>query len=465
MLVSTERDGLRRCNKRLLRLSLRLRESSKRLVAREISIPARAPAAYTTLARWLAVIKAALEALSCSQVTTQRDIFYTDVTLFGSQSIANRVITNLSGLLGVRRNALGVVASPRGLFSGRIRLEFDEPSPSLSGVADVENNTEDHYNREGRAHNLPIRMTRRFEDGHDGIASIVHDSSMIESVRALGEIKWILAVEKEAAFKSLCESKITAGLGLGIGQGVLLTGRGYPDQATTDFLALLTEYLPRCPIFALVDADPHGIDILRNYRSALKHNALSRSNDVTVDITDGDRDGDENGGSFAGKRGMEPDNDTSNSLEDQAKMVDLSVRKGVESKIRWLGLRRREIAALSDGEGRMIAMTQVDKLKAISLLQRQDMPDDERLELAMMLHGGTKAEIETQKQTGDSAAVVAMEAVAVVAGSQGSLRQPEPALSPIALPSGYCGHRLNNTAQYVIERLQALLPGCRVGNL
>lgn len=43
-------------------------------------------------------------------------------------------------------------------------------------------------------------------------------------------------------------------------------GKGYPDLATLEFLALLHTVRPLVPMLCIVDCDPHGIDIMRMYK-------------------------------------------------------------------------------------------------------------------------------------------------------------------------------------------------------
>ncbi|TXT07159.1 hypothetical protein VHUM_03329 [Vanrija humicola] len=52
-------------------------------------------------------------------------------------------------------------------------------------------------------------------------------------------------------------------------------GKGYPDLATLQFTRLVADSFPRVPIYALVDADPHGIDILSVYTHGSRANAHS----------------------------------------------------------------------------------------------------------------------------------------------------------------------------------------------
>lgn len=63
-----------------------------------------------------------------------------------------------------------------------------------------------------------------------------------------------LFVEKDAAFHHLLQTLTPSELT----SLVLVTSRGYADQACVRFLQLLAESMP---VYALCDADPHGVQI------------------------------------------------------------------------------------------------------------------------------------------------------------------------------------------------------------
>lgn len=52
-------------------------------------------------------------------------------------------------------------------------------------------------------------------------------------------------------------------------------GKGYPDLSTLQLLRRLADTFPETHIYALVDADPHGIDILSVYTFGSRANAFS----------------------------------------------------------------------------------------------------------------------------------------------------------------------------------------------
>ncbi|VDK34452.1 unnamed protein product [Taenia asiatica] len=57
--------------------------------------------------------------------------------------------------------------------------------------------------------------------------------------------------------------------------------KGYPDLATRSFLCKLHQKHPKLPMFALVDADPHGLGIYLTYKYG-SHNPALKSASGTV---------------------------------------------------------------------------------------------------------------------------------------------------------------------------------------
>lgn len=92
----------------------------------------------------------------------------------------------------------------------------------------------------------------------------------------MSAVQWILVVEKEASFRSIASSCFWDPVA---SQGVILTGKGYPDIATRALLHFLSTPSPHNgfaspPIFCLVDFDPDGLAIMSTYKNgsaALAH--------------------------------------------------------------------------------------------------------------------------------------------------------------------------------------------------
>jgi meiotic recombination protein SPO11 len=79
----------------------------------------------------------------------------------------------------------------------------------------------------------------------------------------------ILVVEKDAVFQRLAEDALHLRL-----PTILVTARGMPDLATRVALARLHAALPALPVFGLVDWNPSGALILRQYRYGSRRLAL-----------------------------------------------------------------------------------------------------------------------------------------------------------------------------------------------
>ncbi|CRK28791.1 hypothetical protein BN1723_005952 [Verticillium longisporum] len=88
--------------------------------------------------------------------------------------------------------------------------------------------------------------------------------------------KWVLVIEKEAAFRPLAVQQYWGKSGAG--HGVIVTGKGYPDLVTRSFLHAIQAMKPDMPIFCLVDFDPDGLRIMQCY----KHGSQSLSHESYV---------------------------------------------------------------------------------------------------------------------------------------------------------------------------------------
>lgn len=154
--------------------------------------------------------------------TTKRDLFYKHPTLFRTQRVVDGLIDDIAATFSVPRDALGVVASAKGMVYGDVVIG-------------------------GRCFLA------------DGGGVLVPGE--VGDVVVGEEVEWVLVVEKEAVFRSLaCR---------GGRKGVVVTGKGYPDVTTREVVRLFAEAgggARRLDVFALVDMDPYGVEILATYR-------------------------------------------------------------------------------------------------------------------------------------------------------------------------------------------------------
>ncbi|KAG8912338.1 endodeoxyribonuclease, partial [Tulasnella sp. 417] len=167
------------------------------------------------------------------------DIFYKDPGLFGKQSVVDKLVDDLAATSDLDRSDLGVRASSKGLFAG-------------SGLTI-------HLHHGGMAM------------GNDHDSTLIPCDAEISTLEIREDIEFVLIVEKEAVFQTLCRLGFPCHPLLK-GPGILITGKGYPDVATRELVNTFSNELPGdVPILAVVDADPHGIEIL----SVFKYGSLA----------------------------------------------------------------------------------------------------------------------------------------------------------------------------------------------
>lgn len=177
---------------------------------------------FTVIVRMFGLI---LGNMRAGRTVTSRDIFYQDIGLFKTQRLIVRLLDQITRYFCVPRDYLNVVASPNGLISGDILVTLEN-----GNVVDI------------KRLNGPSLIP---------VASIIH-------VAARKKPEYILVVEKEAVFSHLQAE---------LQEGIIITGRGFPDHATRHMVKKLSETFPDVSIYGLVDSDVHGILILRCYEN------------------------------------------------------------------------------------------------------------------------------------------------------------------------------------------------------
>lgn len=158
---------------------------------------------------------------------TQRDAYYTLSGTFSSQHDFNSCFEDVLRILDVPRRALGITAAPKGSIAGAVSINHgaEQIDCLLLGKSG--------YELPGDPSNLQFH--------------------------SLGA-RYILVVEKDAVFKSLCEKVIWNEVPC-----VLITGRGYPGLAVREVVARCEKQF-KIPVLGLFDYNPHGLQILLTYR-------------------------------------------------------------------------------------------------------------------------------------------------------------------------------------------------------
>ncbi|KAF8311290.1 DNA topoisomerase IV, alpha subunit [Clavulina sp. PMI_390] len=175
------------------------------------------------------------QAVTVGKKITKREIYYHDVELFGKQSVVDDIVDDLAATLKVTRSGLHVIASPKGMLCGS-KISFTLTSGTILSPSPTE-------------------------------ATIIPPGDKIIDVTAREHsFGWVLVVEKEAIFQTLCDSGLAQSALLSR-QGLIITGKGQPDLATRKLLCFLDSELPdTIPIFLLVDGDPFGLEIVSVYK-------------------------------------------------------------------------------------------------------------------------------------------------------------------------------------------------------
>ena len=162
------------------------------------------------------------ELLTHNNTVTKREVYYQHEAIFRSQADLDQALDRLARTFGVPRDDLGIVAGSKGLILGPcIQLVGAESPPSNKCT--------------------------------------IPESP---SVKSIGECPFVLVVEKEAVFQTIFDDYTF--LQEQFGPFALITGKGFPCMATRKLVSQLGRL--GLQVFCLVDFDPYGLEIARQYR-------------------------------------------------------------------------------------------------------------------------------------------------------------------------------------------------------
>ena len=182
-------------------------------------------ASVSSVEQMTIVMKLIHDILSRDIHSTKRDVFYMNVNAFEKQSVSDSLIEDLSAMLQVTRSSLNISASSKGIVVGRI--SFQEKGDLIDCRA--------------------IGAGKAISPNIDDIENMDTDAEMC------------LVIEKDAVFNRLAEDQFYDYV-----PSILVTAKGQPDVATRQFLKKINDDL-NLPIFAVMDADPYGFEIMRVY--------------------------------------------------------------------------------------------------------------------------------------------------------------------------------------------------------
>uniref|UniRef100_A0A3P8T883 DNA topoisomerase (ATP-hydrolyzing) n=1 Tax=Amphiprion percula TaxID=161767 RepID=A0A3P8T883_AMPPE len=184
------------------------------------------PASATKFAQIVKIISVIYRLVQSNSYATKRDIYYNNTQLFGSQRTVDTIVDDISCLLKIPRRSLHVLATSKGLISGHLcYLEEDGTRINCHSILCT-------------AYTVCL-----------SVCDIVSSA------------KFIMIVEKDATFQRLLDDDFCTKLS----PCIIITGKGVPDVNSRLMVRKLWDVL-QIPIFALVDADPHGIEIMCIYK-------------------------------------------------------------------------------------------------------------------------------------------------------------------------------------------------------
>ncbi|XP_071502265.1 meiotic recombination protein SPO11-like [Diadema antillarum] len=274
-------------------------------------------ASTNKFALMLKVLAMCYRLVQTNTYSTKRDLYYSDVGSFRSQSTVDVILDNLSCMLQVPRRCLHVLATQKGSLFGDLRFTDGDGNFIECGSATTGTPVPNHV---------------------DCISNIQSSA------------KFVLVVEKDATFQKLIDDRLIDK----IPHCIIVTGKGFPDVNTRLMVRKLWDTL--CiPVLALVDADPHGLEILFVYKFGSR--SLScESHSMTV------------------------------------------------PSMLWLGVLPSDVKRLRLPEGALVPLSPADLKKAAELMRRPFYKELPRWmsELQEMMQMGQKAEIQSLTSVSDN---------------------------------------------------------------
>ncbi|XP_077191799.1 meiotic recombination protein SPO11 isoform X2 [Paroedura picta] len=156
-----------------------------------------------------------------------QDIFYTDTQCFGNQRVVDNIINDISCMLKIPRRSLHILSTSKGCIAGNLS----------------------YVEEDGTKVNCTCNTMTAVPSNVEGMRNLSTDA------------EFILIVEKDATFQRLLDDNFCNKLS----PSIMITGKGVPDINTRLLVKKLWDSC-HVPIFALMDADPHGIEIMCVYK-------------------------------------------------------------------------------------------------------------------------------------------------------------------------------------------------------
>ncbi|KAI1320800.1 endodeoxyribonuclease [Mortierella claussenii] len=267
-------------------------------------------------------------------ISSKRDLFYRDVQLFRSQRTVDTIVEDLACTLKVPRSCLNVVAGRRSMVYGSVRMTIkvrgkDKNQMPLAQKDHGSAGAETAMRLQGET-TKQCSLIDDFEEAKEDVEEDGLDKAFSKSdyntlltipvtledileIEIHSRTRFIMVIEKEATMEHL----LSLGFCETHGPCILLTSKGYPDRVARQLLKLMSDMVqsgihkvpmpyawsisrsndmcqvplspqlsslsspsPRLlniPLLALMDCDPHGMEIYLTYRCGSIRSAYENS--------------------------------------------------------------------------------------------------------------------------------------------------------------------------------------------
>lgn len=176
------------------------------------------------LLRILKVMEIVQRLLTNGDKINKREVFYRHPGLFTTQAVSDNTIELLACILQVPRNRLNIRSAGKGLLAGSLAFYENESYTTVGN----------------RICKIPPDL--------DSVPYIETDA------------EFVLVIEKDTVLSRLVDEEYFRTV-----KCIGVTGCGYPDMPTREFLRRVIAERPQLPVLVLTDLDPHGFQILCTY--------------------------------------------------------------------------------------------------------------------------------------------------------------------------------------------------------
>ncbi|CCD26411.1 DNA topoisomerase (ATP-hydrolyzing) NDAI_0H02370 [Naumovozyma dairenensis CBS 421] len=197
----------------------------------------------------LTLLKTLRTRLQTGDISTIRDIFYSNMELYGRQQTIVYWLSILTEAFNLKsRDSLNVIAAQKGLIFSPVQITVTTTVEKGDKV---------------------VSESQVIQPFETVLIPYINDATVINIPSQQNIIK-VLILEKEAVFNKIVSNYSTCCTNCNV-KDILITGKGYPDFLTRNFINL---FYKCCSSFIgqwhiLTDADPHGVNIAYMYAKTI----------------------------------------------------------------------------------------------------------------------------------------------------------------------------------------------------